>query len=154
MPELDVPKLDEAALLRILTKAFEGKTLAKEAQATPLLDHFRQHLPKEQSAWIDELAPAAIEWHDGRRLKLIYPEQTLDEDGQPNSPELQVKLSDCFGLKTHPHICEGRLPVKLWLTGPDGKRLEPTFNWLAFKTNTYPKLKPTLQRKYPGTPWL
>jgi hypothetical protein len=44
--------------------------------------------------------------------------------------------------------------VKLWLAGPDGKRLESTFNWPAFKANTYPKLKPTLQKKYPGVAWI
>ena len=67
---------------------------------------------------------------------------------------LQVKLHECFQLKEHPHICEGKLPVKLWLCAPDGKRLEATFNWPAFKSLSYPKLKPTLARKYPGTPWL
>jgi ATP-dependent helicase HrpB len=78
----------------------------------------------------------------------------LDEDGVPNAPELQVKLQECFPLKEHPRLCEGRLAVKLWLCAPDGKRLEPTTNWPAFRTNSYPKLKPALQKKYPGVPWL
>ena len=77
-----------------------------------------------------------------------------DEDGEPNSPEAQVKLQECFQLKAHPQICEGKLPVKLWLCGPDGKRIESTFNWVAFKANSYPKLKLALQRKYPGVAWL
>jgi hypothetical protein len=65
-----------------------------------------------------------------------------------------VKLHECFPLREHPHVCEGKLPVKLWLCAPDGKRLEATFNWPAFKTNSYPKLKPTLQKKYVGVAWL
>ena len=113
---------------------------------------FPQALAKEQLGWLDELAPTSIPWPDGRKLKLLYPEQTRDEDGQPNSPELQVKLHECFALKEHPHICEGRLPVKLWLCAPDGKRLEPTLNWPAFRAS-YPKLKPALQKKHPGVPW-
>jgi hypothetical protein len=115
MPELEFPPFNEAAITACLARAFEGLTLAKEAQATPLRDAFVHALAKEQLGWLDELAPTSIPWADGRKVKLLYPEQAHDEDGQPNSPELQVKLHECFTLKAHPLICEGRLPVKLWL---------------------------------------
>ena len=153
MPELEFPPFDEAAITGCLARAFEGLTLAKEAQATPLREALLRALAKEQLGWLDELAPVSVLWPDGRKLKLLYPEQARDEDGQPNAPELQVKLHECFALKAHPHICEGRLPVKLWLCAPEGKRLEPTFNWGAFRTNSYPKLKTALQKKHPGVPW-
>ena len=87
-------------------------------------------------------------------MKLLYPETAKDEDGEANSPEVQMKLNECFQLKEHPHICEGKMPVKLWLTTPDGKRLEATFNWPAFRANTYPKLKPALQKKFPAALWV
>ncbi len=154
LPELEFPPLDEAAITERLAIAFEGLTLAKEAQATPLRDVFHQHLAKEQLGWLDELAPLSVAWPDGRKIKLLYPDQPRDEDGDPNSPELQVKLHESFALKEHPHICESRLPVKLWLCAPDGKRLESTFNWPAFRTNSYPKLKPALQKKYPSVLWV
>lgn len=154
MPDLEFPPFDDAAITNCLARAFEGLTLAKEAQAAPLRESFLQALAREQLGWLDELAPTSIAWPDGRKLKLLYAEQARDEDGQSNSPELQVKLHECFALKAHPHICEGRLPVKLWLCAPDGKRLEATFNWTAFRTNTYPKLKPALQKKHPGVPWV
>jgi ATP-dependent helicase HrpB len=154
MPELEFPPFDDGAIQDCLAQAFQGLTLAKEAQATPLRDAFLQHLGKERLSWLDELAPATVSWADGRKLKLQYAEKAQDEDDQPNSPELQVKLQECFTLKEHPHLCEGRLPVKLWLCAPDGKRLEPTFNWPAFKANGYPKLKAGLQKKYPGVPWV
>jgi ATP-dependent helicase HrpB len=154
MPELEFPVFDDAAITSCLAHAFEGLTLAKEVQATPLREAFFQRLAKEQLGWLDELAPTSLPWPDGRKLKLSYAEQARDEDGQPNPPELQVKLHECFALKQHPHICEARLPVKLWLCAPDGKRLEPTFNWPAFKANSYPKLRPTLLKKYPGVTWI
>ena len=154
MPELEFPPFDEAAVVACLARAFEGLTLAKEAQATPLRDAFLKHMAREQVGWLDELTPTSITWPDGRKIKLLYAEQARDEDGEPNSPELQVKLHECFALKQHPHICEGRLPVRLWLCAPEGKRLESTFNWPAFRTNSYPKLKPALMKKYPGAPWI
>ena len=154
MPELEFPPFDEPAVVESLARAFRGLTLAKEAQAVHVKDEFAHHLAPEQRPWLDELAPLAIPWHDGRKLKLLYAENARDEEGEPNAPELQVKLQECFGLKEHPHISEGRLPVKLWLTTPDGKRLEATFNWPAFKANTYPKLKAQLQKKFPAALWV
>jgi len=153
MPELEFPPFDDTAITNCLARAFEGLTLAKEAQATPLRDTFLQALAREQLGWLDELAPTSLPWPDGRKLKLLYPDRPRDKDAQPNSPELQVKLHECFPLHAHPHLCEGRLPVKLWLCAPDGKRLEPTSNWTTFKTNSYPKLKPALQKKHPAVPW-
>jgi ATP-dependent helicase HrpB len=153
MPELEFPAFDEPAIAACLARAFEGLTLAKEAQAAALREAFVQHLGRDRLGWLDELAPASLPWPDARKLKLLYPEQARDRDGQPASPELQVKLHECFILAQHPRICEGRLPVRLWLCAPDGKRLEPTLNWPAFKTGRYPALRQILQKKYPGVPW-
>lgn len=154
MPELELPPVDSVVLTDFLAGAFAGLTLAKEAQATPLRDAFAPFYGPERMEWLQELAPATIPWPDGRRLKLTYPEEPRDEDGEPNSPEVQVKLQECFALKEHPLICEGKIPVKLWLAAPDGKRIESTFNWPAFRQNSYPKLKPALQKKFPGSLWL
>ncbi len=153
-PELEFAPVDETAITERLTIAFEGLTLVKEAQAAPLKETFLKHLAKEQLGWLDELAPLTIPWPDARKMKLLYQENALDDDSEPNAPELQVKLHECFQLKEHPHICEGKLPVKIWLCTPDGKRLEATFNWPAFRTNSYPKLKASLQKKFPGQTWL
>jgi len=153
MPELEFPPLDETALIECLTRAFEGLSLAKEAQAAPLREVFLEQLGKERVSWLNELDPTSIPWLDGRKLKLQYSESARDENGRPAPPELQVKLHECFALKNHPHICEGRLPIRLWLCAPDGKRLEPSRDWPAFRANAYPKLKTALQKKYPSVAW-
>ena len=153
-PELEFPPLDEAAITAALARAFHGLSLAKEAQAAHVREEFARHLAPEQRAWLDELAPLTVTWPDGRKLKLQYPDEPLDEDGKPNSPEVQMKLHECFPLKEHPHLCEGKVPVKLWLATPDGKRLDATFNWPAFRTNSYPKLKPQLQKKFSAVLWV
>jgi ATP-dependent helicase HrpB len=152
-PELEFPPFDEQALMAAAARAFSGFSLAKEAQATPLKDSFLRHLAPEQRGWLDELAPMSIPWGESKQLKLQYPESPLDEDGEPNPPEAQVKIHETFAIKDHPHICEGKLPVKLWLCSPDGKRLEPTFNWPAFRNLTYPKLKAQLKAKFPALLW-
>ena len=152
LPDLEFPPLDEAGIAACLARAFRGLTLVKEAQATSLREAFQQHLAKEQLAWLDELLPPTIKWPDGRLLKLLY---TGGETGDEDEPgvELQVKLHDCFDLKEHPRFGEGRVPVKLWLCAPDGKRLEATSDWPAFREKQYPKIKRTLQQKYPSIAW-
>jgi ATP-dependent helicase HrpB len=153
-PELDFPALDRPALVNALAKAFAGLTLVKEAQAAQLREALLSHLAPEQRGWLDELAPASVPWGGGKPVKVLYPDEALDEDGLPNSPEVQVKLHEVLQQRDHPHICEGKVPVKIWLCAPDGKRLEATTNWPAFKANTYPKLKSTLSKKYPGFTWI
>ena len=154
MPALEFPMFDDRAIVDCLGRAFAGLTLVKEAQGTPVRDSFLKHLAPEQRAWLDELVPSTFVWPDGRKLKLLYADNALDEAGKPNAPELQIKLHECFLLKEHPAVCEGKLPVKLWLCAPDGKRLAATFGWPAFKTSSYPKLKASLLAKYPGVGWL
>jgi ATP-dependent RNA helicase HrpB len=154
LPELEFPSFDEEAIRQCLARALHGCHLAKEAQTKPVREAFLDRLAREQREWLDELAPSALNGPDGRRLKLTYPDSPAAKDGALNPPEIQIKLRECFSLTEHPRIAEGKLPVKLWLGAPDGKRLDSTLDWPEFKSQVYPKLKPVLLRKYPGTSWL
>lgn len=152
-PELDLKPFDEAAIIACLTEAFNGQTLAKEAQGTNLKDAFLKHWPKGQLEWLNELAPLTIPWGEGKPAKLQY---VADEDKSsewPILPELQVKITECFTLKEHPRLCEGRVPVRLWVCAPDGKRLGSTIDWATFRAKEYPKLKPALQKKFSSLLW-
>jgi ATP-dependent helicase HrpB len=153
LPDMDFPPLDKPGVVACLARAFHGVTTVKEAQGVSLQHAFQQHLAKEQLAWLDELMPLVVKWPDGRQIKLLYTDGNVEEDEDP-CVELQVKLHECFALKEHPCLGEGRVPVKLWLCSPDGKRLDSTFDWPAFRANQYPKLKRTLQQKYPGNVWV
>lgn len=152
MPDLEVPALDAAALGRCLARAFAGITTVKEAQGTPVRDAILGHLAKGQRAWVEELAPASVPWPDGRKLKLLY---AITDDGEEGgvTPELQVKLQECFKLAEHPRLCEGRVPVRIWLCTPEGKRLESTTDWPAFRAGPYAKHRPNLMKKFPGFVW-
>jgi ATP-dependent helicase HrpB len=127
-------------------------TLAKEAQAAPLKAAVQKHLAPEQIGWLDELAPISVSIGGTKPLKLQYLENAPDE--ALKEPELQVKLHECFSLTEHPAVCEGKVPVRLWLCSPEGKRLQSTTNWPEFRQKEYPKIKGTLQKKFPGFTWL
>ena len=151
-PELEFPAFDGTALLRALASAFEGLTLVKEAQAAELRPHFRRHLAPEQLGWLDELLPLSIPGPEGRPLKLSYVETAEDEDELP-VPSVQIKLSECWVMKEHPRLAEGHIPVRLWLMSPDGKRIDGTTDFPAWKTTAYPKLRSAIKAKYPGLLW-
>jgi ATP-dependent helicase HrpB len=144
LPELEFAPFDADAITACLARAFAGLSLVKEAQAAPLTAAFHRHLEKGQIAWLDELLPLTIPWLDKSTLKLSYVNDT---------PEAQVKLQECFGLKEHPSLCEGRLPLLLHLCTPDGKRLASTTDWPHFLAREWPRLRPTVARKFPGHVW-
>ena len=144
LPELEFAPFDEAAITTSLARAFTGLTLVKEAQAAPLLSAFHQHLDKGQVSWLDELVPLTLSWPSGGPIKLSYINDT---------PEVQVKLQDCFTLKEHPTLCEGRLPVTLSLHTPDGKRLASTTDWPKFQEREWPKHRQAVAKKFSGVLW-
>ena len=144
VPELEFAPFDEAAITACLARAFTALSLVKEAQAAPLTTAFHQHLEKGQASWLDELVPLSIPWPDNQTLKISY---------TGGAPEAQVKLLECFALKAHPTLCEGRLPVLLTLCTPDGKRLVTTTDWPTFLTREWPKHRQAIARKFPGHLW-
>lgn len=146
LPELEFPEFDTARIEQVLTKAFRGQTLAKDAMATPLEPVFKEELGKERLNWLEELTPSTVPAPGGKKVKIQY---TADD-----GPELQIKLHELFAWTEHPKVCEGRLPVKFWLATPEGKRIEATTDWPAWRKNNYPKLKPALQKRFPGHTWL
>ena len=144
LPELEFALLDEAALTACLARAFTGLTTVKEAQAAPLIPAFHQHLEKGQVSWLDELMPHSIPLPDNRSIKVSYVNDSV---------EAHVKLQECFALKAHPTLCEGRLPVLLSLHTPDNKRLATTTDWPAFLTREWPKHRQAVAKKFPGVLW-
>ncbi len=153
IPELDFPKFSGDAVRRCLTRAFHGLTLAKEAQAADLLPSIRQHLDSGQLEWLNDVAPVRVAGPGGLSLKLLYREDSPEDTEKFPNPETQLKLSDCWNLETHPSVADGRVPVRLWLQAPDGKRLDSTLDWKAWKTGAYPRLRATIKAKYPGFLW-
>lgn len=153
IPELDFPKFSGDALRRCLTRAFHGLTLAKEAQSAELLPSIRQHLDAGQLEWLQDAAPLRVTGPGGQLLKLLYQEGPVEEEENIPNPEAQVKLSECWNLEAHPCVAEGRVPVRLWLQAPDGKRLDSTLDWKAWKSSAYPRIRSTLKAKFPGFAW-
>lgn len=145
-PELELPAFDDTAKIECLSRAMSGTLLYKEAKERPLLPAFRDHLSAVQRDFIHDLAPEAVTLANGKRVKLIYAADA--------PPALTVKLHEIFGVKEHPRVCDGKLPVLIQLAAPDGKRLETTQDLEMFWKTAYPQLKRNALTKYKGVAWL
>ena len=152
VPELELPNMRTDGLRRALETAFRGLTLGKDAQSVSLLPAFRSVLSKDQQAFVEELAPLQIPAPEGRNWKLTYALERDDPEASP-VPEVQVKLLDCLPIQEHPRIAEGRVPIRIWLQDPTGKRLASTRDWPVWRKGEYPKLRATLKSKHPGFLW-
>ena len=152
--DLEFPPLDEPAILNCLATAFEGMTLAKQAVAANVKPAFRKHMQEAQWEWLDEFAPATIDWPDDQPKRLQYPEIPTDKHGNVHPVELHVKLHECFRLTEHPSICEGKHTVRFKLLTPKNKKLEFCDDWPTFKQREYPKLRKNLMAKFPGVGWV
>ena len=153
-PDLEFPPLDEPAILNCLATAFEGMTLAKQAAAANVKPAFRRHMPEAQWEWLDEFAPATIDWPDDQPKRLQYPEVSADKHGNVQPVELHVKLHDCFRLTEHPAICEGKHLVRFKLLTPKNKKIDFCDDWPTFKQREYPRIRKDLLAKFPGVGWV
>ncbi len=150
LPDLEYPPFDDARMTAALARAFKGLSLQKEAQGAVLKPGFAAHLAPEQVGWLEELTPTQMPWPTGKPVKLVYSEEAEGGGRTAMSPEAQVKLQECFKLEFHPLVCEGAVPVKLWLATPDGKRLTSTCDWPHWKQHEWPKQKAVVQKKFPS----
>ena len=80
-------------------------------------------------------------------------EYAIDEEGNPASPVLAVKLQELFGLAESPRVANGRVAVILHLLSPAGRPIQVTQDLRGFWERTYPEVKKELKGRYPKHPW-
>ncbi|MBK6403955.1 MAG: ATP-dependent helicase HrpB [Holophagales bacterium] len=145
MPELDVPPLDDAALLDLLPGLVVGRRRLAELRETPLEPLLRSLLGARALRQLDEHAPEVLAVPSGRDVALRY------DDAGP--PVLAVKLQELFGLAATPRVAGGRVGVLLHLLSPAGRPVQVTSDLASFWSTTYPAVRRELRGRYPKHPW-
>jgi ATP-dependent helicase HrpB len=153
IPELELLPIERKEKIEILSKAFQGIHLAKEAQNVEILPHLMDWIAKDTWEWIDEMAPVKKYIINEKPIKLVYTDPLKSGSKKLIGPVAQINLLDCFELDEHPTVLEDRIPILLRLLTPDGKKLSETENWKRFKIKEYPMQKASLKSKYPGKFW-
>jgi ATP-dependent helicase HrpB len=145
MPELGLPRLDDAALAGLLPELARGRRSFAELRRAPWLARLRGALSAGQLAALEREAPERLAVPSGSRIRLTYAE---DEP-----PVLAVRIQELFGLGETPRVAGGRVPVLLHLLAPNLRPQQVTGDLRSFWRNTYPQVRKELQGRYPRHAW-
>jgi ATP-dependent helicase HrpB len=145
MPELALPRLDDAAIAALLPELARGRRSFAELRRAPLLEQLRGAFTHAQLAALDREAPERLAVPSGSRIRLVY------EVGKP--PVLAARIQELFGLAETPRIAAGRVPVLLHLLAPNLRPQQVTADLRSFWETTYPQVRRELQGRYPRHAW-
>ncbi|MEI6306570.1 MAG: ATP-dependent helicase C-terminal domain-containing protein, partial [Deltaproteobacteria bacterium] len=80
-----------------------------------------------------------------KRLKISY--------AANEPPSLSATIQELYDLKSTPRILGGKFPLLIKILAPNRRPVQVTQDLEGFWRETYPKIKPELQRRYPKHPW-
>ena len=123
----------------------EGKSSLAELKSMDWPSDILHALLGEKAHSLRELLPTQITLPSGRRAKIHY---TWSQ-----SPWVQSRLQDFFGMKKGPVLLNGRLPLLIHLLAPNQRAVQVTSDLESFWKNHYPQLRPALSRRYPRHSW-
>ncbi|MDQ0318277.1 ATP-dependent helicase HrpB [Pararhizobium capsulatum DSM 1112] len=93
---------------------------------------------------LPKLAPTHFEAPTGQRHPIHY-------DG--DEPLLSIRVQELFGLKNHPAIGGGRLPLVLELISPGHKPIQTTRDLPGFWSGSWKDVRSDMRGRYPKHPW-
>ena len=90
------------------------------------------------------LAPTHFEAPTGQRHPIRY-------DG--DEPVLEIRVQELFGLKQHPAVAGGRLPLLLELKSPAHRLIQTTRDLPGFWAGSWRDVRADMRGRYPKHPW-
>jgi ATP-dependent helicase HrpB len=102
-----------------------------------------------------------IPWDLRRRLETEAPTHftaptgnsfPVDYEG-PGAPALSIRVQELFGLKAHPAIANGRLPLTLNLLSPAHRPIQITRDLPKFWSGSWAGVKAEMRGRYPKHVW-
>ena len=93
---------------------------------------------------LDRLVPSAWETPLGRRVPIDYGEET---------PTIEVKLPEMYGVTEHPYVGEKRHPLRIALLSPAGASVQVTMDLPRFWDTSYADVRKDMRARYPRHPW-
>jgi ATP-dependent helicase HrpB len=103
-------------------------------------------LPWELGSKIDKLVPVKLSVPSGSMVRVNY---SITGD----TPTLEVRLQEMFGLLETPTVNEGRTKVMLHLLSPGYKPVQVTQDLKSFWQTTYHEVRKELRMRYPKHAW-
>ncbi|GLR58140.1 ATP-dependent helicase HrpB [Rhizobium indigoferae] len=142
------PDVSDSALLSRLDEWFapfqtEARGLS-EISAAGLSNGLIALVPHELQRDLSRLAPTHFEAPTGQRHSIQY---------EGEEPVLTIRVQELFGLKQHPAIAGGRLPLLLELTSPAHRPIQTTRDLPGFWAGSWRDVRADMRGRYPRHPW-
>jgi ATP-dependent helicase HrpB len=142
------PDVSDSALLSRLDGWFapfqtEARGLS-EISAAGLSNGLIALVPHELQRDLSRLAPTHFEAPTGQRHPIQY---------EGEEPVLTIRVQELFGLKQHPAIAGGRLPLLLELTSPAHRPIQTTRDLPGFWAGSWKDVRADMRGRYPRHPW-
>lgn len=95
----------------------------------------------------------ALEAFAPRRLETPAGTGHVIDYGAEGGPEAEVRVQALFGLKAHPMVAGGRVPLALALLSPGGRVIQKTRDLPAFWAGSWRDVQRDMKGRYPRHPW-
>ncbi|MCB1520365.1 MAG: ATP-dependent helicase HrpB [Hyphomicrobiaceae bacterium] len=122
-----------------------GKTRLAEITADDLGAALAALLPFDLSRRLDQDAPTHFTAPTGNRHAIDY-----EGDG---APRLSIRVQELFGLREHPAIAGGRLPLTLELLSPAMRPIQVTRDLPGFWAGSWTDVRAEMRGRYPKHVW-
>ena len=145
----DFPDLSDEALAGSVREWLQpflaGKTKLADIGADDLGNALDVLLPWTLRQRLDADAPTHFTAPTGNSFALDY-------DGA-GAPALHIRVQELFGLKTHPAIANGKLPLTLYLLSPAHRPLQITRDLPGFWAGSWAAVRTDMRGQYPRHVW-
>ena len=108
-----------------------------------------------------EALESLLDWQSAKRLEEEAPTHFLAPTGNRHpidydvveGPVLTIRVQELFGLKEHPALARGKLPLVLHLTSPAHRPIQITKDLPGFWRGSWAAVKSEMKGRYPKHPW-
>ncbi len=122
-----------------------GKTRLDEIGADDLADALGARLPWALARRLDDEAPTHFRAPTGTAAPIDY-----EAEG---GPAIALRVQELFGLKDHPSLAGGRIPLTLELLSPAHRPIQITRDLPGFWRGSWAAVRADLRGRYPRHFW-
>ncbi|WP_297800350.1 ATP-dependent helicase HrpB [uncultured Brevundimonas sp.] len=109
-----------------------------------LAEGLRALIPWELTRKLDELAPT--------RLTTPLGSAPIDYAAE-GGPRVDIRVQELFGVKAHPTVAGGRVPLTLSLLSPARRPVQVTKDLPGFWSGSWAAVRSEMRGRYPRHPW-
>lgn len=137
----------------------EGLIQSAETWLWPLLEQV-QSIQELSDGALEEGLRTLLPWDQMRALEIQAPDRLVTplgsvaiDYGADGGPRVDIRVQELFGVKTHPTVAAGRVPLTLALLSPARRPVQVTKDLPRFWSGSWTAVRAEMRGRYPRHPW-